>query len=65
MPGTWPTNTCGYCGNVSGSPVDKYICPRCKRTGCPTCMPTGDSEICPYCVEQEEQEREFNLGRPV
>lgn len=50
----WSGNKCGYCeatGLVGGQPRARYTCPNpnCKREGCPTCMPAGETKQCGEC----------------
>jgi hypothetical protein len=61
MPGTWAANKCGYCDYQSGTALDEYKCPDCKRSGCPQCMPTGDTDKCNQCVERDERDRALGL----
>jgi len=61
MPTTWNNNKCGYCAHQSVEPLTKYVCPKCKRTGCLVCMPTGESTSCGYC---KAREKSLGLQRP-
>jgi hypothetical protein len=45
----WPNNKCGFCDHQAQGALADYTCPHCQRRGCPTCMPEGSSEECPYC----------------
>jgi len=45
--------TCPHCG-ADVEPKFIFICPRCKREGCPECIPTGKHTICPECEEKED-----------
>lgn len=53
---TWPGN-CGYCNAPGSGSLQKDVCPKCARTGCPTCMPTGSSIQCNQCTEVEDREK--------
>jgi hypothetical protein len=57
----WNGDVCGYCGHTAPS-LDRYECPTCKRTGCPSCMPEAGLSKCDQCQEADKQT--WVLGNP-
>lgn len=57
----WNSDTCGYCG-YSAPNLEKHECPECKRNGCLSCMSTGSSTPCDYCVEARLQQDLIDPG---
>jgi hypothetical protein len=54
----WDGNICGYCEHTAPN-LDRYVCPTCKRTGCPNCMPEAGNSPCNQCQEAERQNWAF------